>query len=88
MLFTLEQNAAINQISDIAEQFALALLLRKEQCELASLIEPQRNLLFISSGLGKGFYYLRDAACFTQPFEVIRPVISRPWQNCSTCQNT
>jgi molybdopterin/thiamine biosynthesis adenylyltransferase len=79
-------NAAINQVTDIAEQYAIALLLRKEQCEISSLIDPRRNLLFMSSGLGKGFYYLRNTSCFTRPFEVIQPAMKEPWKSCSVCQ--
>jgi molybdopterin/thiamine biosynthesis adenylyltransferase len=81
-------NAAINQVSDIAEQHAIALLLRNEQCEMSRLIKPHNNLLFISSGLGEGFYYLRDAYCFTKSFEVIQPIMKEPWTNCSTCQKS
>ncbi|MGB3479913.1 MAG: ThiF family adenylyltransferase [bacterium] len=79
-------NAAINQVTDIAEQYAIALLLRKEQCEISGLLDHRRNLLFISSGLGKGFYYLRNTSCFTRPFEVIQPTIKEAWRSCSVCR--
>jgi len=79
-------NAAINFISDVAEQYAVALLLRKENCEMARLIDPKRNLLFIGGALGKGFYYLKDSCCFGRPFDFVFPVLKGPWKDCGTCQ--
>lgn len=79
-------NAAINLISDVAEQYAIALLLRKEDCEMAKLIAPKRNLLFIGGALGEGFYYLKDSHCFGKPFDFVFPVIKEPWKDCGTCQ--
>jgi molybdopterin/thiamine biosynthesis adenylyltransferase len=80
-------SSAINLVSNVAEQYAIALLLKKEQCEMAKLIDPKNNLLFIGGALGKGFYYLKDTSCFTKPFEFIAPKLPGPWKECSTCQN-
>lgn len=79
-------NAAINLISDVAEQYAIAMLLRKEECEIARLIDPKKNLLFIGGALGEGFYYLKDTNCFKKPFDFVVPVIKEPWRECGTCQ--
>jgi len=81
-------NGAINLVSDVAEQYAIAMLLRKEDCEMAKLIDPKRNLLFIGGALGKGFCYLKDTYCFKKPFEFVFPVIKEPWKECGTCQIT
>ena len=80
-------NAAINVISDIAEQYAISILLRNEDCEAGRLIQPQYNILFIATGLGEGFYYLQNTHCFTKPFEVVYPVIKKPWKGCGICQD-
>jgi molybdopterin/thiamine biosynthesis adenylyltransferase len=75
-------NAAINFITDVAQQYAIALLLRNEDCEMAKLIDPRRNLLFIGGALGAGYYV------FKTPFHFIALPFKRPWEKCSTCQNT
>lgn len=79
-------NAAINLIADATEQYAIALLLRKQDCELAKLIDPKKNLLFIGGALGENFYYLKDSQCFKRPFQFIYPDLNGPWKDCSTCQ--
>jgi molybdopterin/thiamine biosynthesis adenylyltransferase len=79
-------SSAINLISNVAEQYAIALLLRNEKCEMAKLIGPKNNLLFIGGALGKGFFYLKDLSCFIKPFEFITPTLKGPWRKCSTCQ--
>jgi molybdopterin/thiamine biosynthesis adenylyltransferase len=73
-------HAAINFITDVAEQYAIALLLRNENCEMAKLIIPERNLLFIGGALGKGYYL------FERPFHFIIPILKGPWKKCGTCQ--
>ena len=73
-------NAAINYITDIAQQYALALLLRNEDCAMAKLIDPQRNLLLIGGALGTDYYV------FKRPFHFIQPRLSGPWKDCGTCQ--
>ena len=73
-------NAAINLITDVAEQYAIALLLRNEDCEMAKLIDPKRNLLLIGGALGKGYYL------FEKPFHFILPILKGPWAKCGTCQ--
>ena len=80
-------SSAINLISDVAEQYAIALLLRNEKCEMAKLIDPKNNLLFIGGAIGRGFYYLKGLSCFIKPFEFITPTLKGPWQECSTCQS-
>jgi molybdopterin/thiamine biosynthesis adenylyltransferase len=75
-------NAAINLITDVAQQYAIALLLRNEECEMAKLIDPKRNLLLIGGALGEGYYL------FKWPFHFINPVLKGPWKECGTCQNT
>jgi hypothetical protein len=72
--------AAINFITDVAAQYAIALLLRKETCEIARLIDPEHNLLLIGGALGADYYF------FKKPFHFIIPVIEKPWKDCSTCQ--
>lgn len=74
-------NAAINLITDVAQQYAIALLLRKEKCEIAKLIDPQKNLLFVGGALGQGYYL------FKKPFHFITPTLKGPWKGCGTCQN-
>jgi molybdopterin/thiamine biosynthesis adenylyltransferase len=74
-------NATINFVTDVAQQYAIALLLRKEDCEMAKTIEPQKNLLLIGGLLGQGYYFFR------KPFHFIQPVIKGPWKECGTCQN-
>jgi molybdopterin/thiamine biosynthesis adenylyltransferase len=74
-------NAAINFVTDVAQQFAIALLLRKEDCEIAKVIEPQKNLLLIGGLLGRGYYFFR------KPFDIIRPTLTGPWKECGTCQD-
>jgi|GEM_PF-2714227 len=73
-------NAAINYITDIAQQYAIALLLRNEDCAVAKLVDPQRNLLLIGGALGAGYYL------FKKPFHFIRPRLTGPWKDCGTCQ--
>lgn len=80
-------NAAINLITDVAQQYAIALLLRKEDCEMAKLIEPRKSLLFIGGALGEGFYYLKDSQCFRKPFDFVSPILKGPWKDCGTCQD-
>jgi len=74
-------HAAINFITDIEEQFAIALLLRNEDCQLAKLIEPQRNYILIGGALAEGFYI------FQKPFQIIRPLIKGQRKDCRCCQN-
>ena len=74
-------NAAINFVTDVAQQYAIALLLRKEECEMAKVIDPQKNLLLIGGLLGQGYYF------FKKPFHFIQPVLKGPWKECGTCQN-
>ena len=75
-------NAAINLITDIAQQYVIALLLRNEDCAMAKLIDPKRNLLLIGGALGADYYV------FKKPFHFIIPIFKGPWRKCSTCQNT
>lgn len=75
-------NAAINLVTDVAQQYAIALLLRNEDCAMAKLIDPKRNLLLIGGALGAGYYV------FKTPFHFIAPPFKGPWEKCSTCQNT
>ncbi len=72
--------AAISFITDIAAQYAIALLLRKEDCELARLIDLKNNLLLIGGALGKDYFF------FKKPFHFITPIIKGPWKECTTCQ--
>jgi molybdopterin/thiamine biosynthesis adenylyltransferase len=74
-------NAAINLITDVTQQYAIALLLRNENCEIAKMIDPKQNLLLIGGALGKGFYF------FKKPFHFIQPKLKGPWKDCGTCQN-
>jgi hypothetical protein len=74
-------NAAMNLITDVIKQYAIALLLRKEDCEIAEMIDPEQNLLLIGRVLGKGFYF------FKKSFHFIQPKLKGPWKNCGTCQN-
>jgi len=80
-------NAAINFVSDVAEQYAIAILLRHEECQIAKLINPQRNLVFMGGALGKGFYYLKEKNCFTKPFEFVFPCFTTRCSHCETCRN-
>lgn len=79
-------NSAINFISDVAEQYAVALLFRKEDCQMAKLINPKQNLIFISGALGKGFYWWKDTYCFSRPFEFVFPKMNGPCPDCEICQ--
>ena len=74
-------NAAINLVTDVTQQYAIALLLRKEKCEMAKLIDPEKNLLLVGGALGDGYYF------FKRSFHFINPVIKGPWKGCGTCQN-
>ena len=80
-------NAAINFVSDVAEQYAIALLSRHQKCQIAKLINPQRNLIFIGGALGKGFFYLKDKSCFTKPFEFVFPCFTARCSHCEICRN-
>ena len=80
-------NAAINLISDVAEQYAIALLLRKEDCEMAKLIDLKNTLLFIGGALGEGYEYLKKSRSFKKPFHFIKPNLKGPWKDCGTCLN-
>jgi molybdopterin/thiamine biosynthesis adenylyltransferase len=73
-------NAAINLVTDVAQQYAVALLLRNEECEMAKLIDPKRNLQLIGGALGESYYL------FKKPFHFINPVLKGPWKECGTCQ--
>ena len=74
-------NAAINFVTDVAQQYALALLLRKEDCEMAKKIEPLKNLLLVGGLLGQNYYFFR------KPFDIIQPTLKGPWKECGTCQD-
>jgi len=74
-------NAAINFVTDVAQQYALALLLRKEDCEMAKTIEPLKNLLLVGGLLGQDYYFFR------KPFDIIQPALKGPWKECGTCQD-
>jgi molybdopterin/thiamine biosynthesis adenylyltransferase len=75
-------NSAINFITDVAQQYAIALLLRNQDCAMSKLIDPERNLLLIGGALGAGYYV------FKKPFHFITPTFKGPWEKCTTCQNT
>lgn len=75
-------NAAINLITDVAQQYAVALLLRKEKCEIAKLIDPKKPLVLIGGALGEGYYL------FKKPFHFMTPVLKGPWKDCGVCHNT
>jgi molybdopterin/thiamine biosynthesis adenylyltransferase len=77
-----------NLIADVTAQYAIALLLRKEECEIAKLIDPKKNLAFISTALGQGFDYVKGSRYFERPFQFVYPDIKGSWKKCSTCQNT
>ncbi len=73
-------HAAVSLINSVETMYALAMLLRNEDCELAKLIDPSRNFLLIGGALGAGFYL------FKQPFHIFSPRLLGPRKNCSVCQ--
>jgi hypothetical protein len=74
-------------VTDVAQQYAIALLLRNEDCEIVKMIDPKQNLLFIGGALGEGYEYLKKSRSFKKPFHFIKPNLKGPWKNCGTCQN-
>lgn len=73
-------HAAINLITDIEEQIAIALLLRNEECELAKIINPKHNYILIAGALAKGYHI------FKHNFQIYKPLIPGPRKDCGTCQ--
>jgi len=69
----------INLVTAVVELFALALLFRRTDSELASLAIAERNLILIGGPFAAGFHVFR------KPFEFIRPVVKGPRDGCTVC---
>lgn len=72
-------SAAIDLITDVETQIALALLLRGTDSPLGDLIQPQLNFILIGGALGAGFYRFR------RPFQIYFQPLSGPRPNCDVC---
>ena len=71
---------SISLVTVVAEQFALALLLRKEDCKLSKIINPRKNYLLIGGALAKDFYLFKRA------FQFIPISFKGPRRDCECCQ--
>lgn len=72
--------SSISLITVVAEEFALALLLRKEDSKLSKIINPRTNYLLIGGALAKDFYLFKRA------FQFIPISFKGPRKDCECCQ--
>jgi len=73
-------HASVCLVTNIECMFALALLLRNQDCELAKLISPAQNYMLVGGALGADFHL------FKRPFHIFSPRFMGPRRGCSVCQ--
>jgi molybdopterin/thiamine biosynthesis adenylyltransferase len=77
--------SSISLVSVVAEEFAIALLLRKENCKHTEILNPRANCLLIGGALAKDFP-INKSFKFTMPFQFLSMRFQEPRKNCNTCQ--
>jgi molybdopterin/thiamine biosynthesis adenylyltransferase len=73
-------SAAVDLITAVEAQVALAVLLRETSSALAGLVHPRLNYLLIGGALGAGYYR------FSRPFQIFYQPLSGPRPDCPVCQ--
>lgn len=73
-------SAAVDLITAIEAQIALALLLRGTDSSLPKIINPRLNYLLIGGALGAGYYR------FARPFHIFFQPLKGPRPDCPVCQ--
>jgi molybdopterin/thiamine biosynthesis adenylyltransferase len=73
-------SAAVDLITAVEAQIALAVLLRGTTSALAGLVHPRLNYLLIGGALGAGYYR------FNRPFQIFYQPLSGPRPDCPVCQ--
>jgi hypothetical protein len=73
-------NAAVDWITNLETQIALAILLRRTSSPLAQILPPGMNFLLVGGALGSGYYR------FKRPFHIYWQPLAGPRPDCEVCQ--
>lgn len=73
-------NAAVDWVTNLETQIALAIMLRNTSSPIAKILPPGMNFLLVGGAMGGGYYR------FKRPFHVFWQPLAGPRADCDVCQ--